>query len=195
MGPSNGEQGIAALAWMPSGLCHGQAARHGERSFEHCPPPFAFRGMTRPPGDLVGLDTSFVLRLLTGEPAPLAARASEELDALRAVGKKAVVSDLVVSEAYFALRYHYEVPKQLALDKLLEFLEDAEIVASGESLAVLRRPGLGKAKPGFVDRVIHAQYLRVASGMLTFEKSASKLPQAIVLQGNRGRRGMETGQE
>lgn len=131
---------------------------------------------------LVGLDTSLVLRLLTGEPASLAAKAVSRLDALRSDGKKAAVNDLVVSETYFALQYHYEVPKQLALEKLKEFLEDGEIVAIGEALEVLQTPGLGKAKPGFVDRVIHAQYLRHARQMLSFEKAASRLPQTIVVK-------------
>lgn len=124
----------------------------------------------------VGLDTSFVLRLLTGEPAVQFEKAIAQLDRLRASGKKAAVSDLVISEAYFALHYHYGVPKQLALDKLKEFMESPEIAATGEAAAILQEPGLGRAKPGFVDRLIHAHYHREAAGMLTFEKAAAKLP-------------------
>ncbi len=137
--------------------------------------------MTRPSQRLVGLDTSFVLRLLTGEPTSLAARALARLDALRAGGQQPAVNDVVVCEVYFALQHHYEVPKQLALDKLREFLESPEIFVLGDALAVLQTPGLGNAKPGFVDRLILAQYLGKASGMLTFEKSASKLSRAIVV--------------
>lgn len=138
--------------------------------------------MSPPPPHRVGLDTSFVLRLLTGEPTTLAAKAVEQLDALRSAGARPSVSDLVVCEAYFALQYHYGVPKQLALDKLREFLESPEIAATGEALPVLRTPALGRAKPGFVDRVIHARYLREEAAMLTFEKSASKLPRAVVVK-------------
>lgn len=128
----------------------------------------------------VGLDTSIVLRLLIGEPAAQAAKAVAMLDALRASGKRGIVSDLVVSEAYFALQYHYEVPKQLALDKLREFLESPEIEHTGQALSILTQPSLGKAKPGFVDRLIHAQYLQMSSGMMTFEKAAAKLPQVTI---------------
>ncbi len=124
---------------------------------------------------LVGLDTSFVLRLLVGEPAAQAKRAVAQLDAMRSEGKQGAVSDLVVSETYFALQYHYEVPKQIALDKLREFLESPEIAPLGESLTILQQSNLGKAKPGFVDRVIHAEYLRKAAAMVTFEKAAGKL--------------------
>jgi len=54
----------------------------------------------------VGLDTSVVLRLLTGEPELQARRALAELDALASSGAVPLVSDLVVSEVYFALQYH-----------------------------------------------------------------------------------------
>ena len=54
-----------------------------------------------------GLDTSVVLRLLLGQPADQAARAVAFLDELSRGGHHAVVSDLVVAEAYFALQHHY----------------------------------------------------------------------------------------
>ena len=127
-------------------------------------------------GNLIGLDTSFVLRLLVGEPAIQAKRAVARLDEIRSQGKQCAVSDLVVSETYFALQYHYEVPKQLALDTLKAFLESPEIVSLGESLAILQQSDLGKSRPGFVDRIIHAEYTRATSMMLSFEKSAGKLP-------------------
>ena len=94
--------------------------------------------MTRPSPQRFGLDTSFVLRLLTGEPSFLAAKAVKRLDALRSAGERAVVGDLVVCEAYFALQHHYDVPKQVALDKLREFLESDEIAAIGESLHICK---------------------------------------------------------
>ena len=128
----------------------------------------------------VGLDTSFLLRLLIGEPTAQARRAIAALDALRAEGKRGVVNDLVVSEAYFALQHHYAVPKQLDLNTLREFLESPEIEGTGAALEILTQPNLGKAKPGFVDRIIHAQYLQTASGMLTFERAAERLPQVTI---------------
>lgn len=130
--------------------------------------------------NLVGLDTSFVLRLLVGEPVAQAKRAVARLDQIRNEGKQCAVTDLVVSETYIALHYHYEVPKQLALDNLKAFLESPEIVPLGVSLAILQHPNLGTSKPGFVDRIIHAEYMRKASIMLSFEKAAGKLPGASV---------------
>jgi len=126
--------------------------------------------------NLIGLDTSFVLRLLVGEPKVQAKRAVAQLDEIRSEGKRCAVSDLVVSETYFALQYHYEVPKQLALDSLKDFLKSPEVVPIGESLAILQQPDLGKSKPGFIDRMIHAEYMQKAEMMLSFEKAAAKLP-------------------
>ncbi len=125
---------------------------------------------------LVGLDTSVVLRLLVGTPTAQAKRAEAELDQIRSAGNRAAVSDLVVAEAYFALQHHYGVPKQVALDTLEQFLKSPEIAPLGESFDILQQANLGKAKPGFVYRVIHAEYSRKTRSMLTFEKAATKLP-------------------
>jgi predicted nucleic-acid-binding protein len=135
--------------------------------------------MSRHPSS-IGLDTSFFLRLLLAEPVALAEKAIAKLDEMKVRGEKGAVSDLVVSEAYFALHYHYEVPKQMALNKLREFLQSPEIDAVGHSLEVLAQPRLGSSKPGFVDRLIHAQYLQATSGMLTFEKAAAKLNKVTI---------------
>lgn len=125
---------------------------------------------------LVGVDTSFVLRLLVGEPQAQALAAVAELDRLSAEGKQIAVSDLVVAETYFALQYHYKVPKKEALKTLKEFLGAAEVKPLGSALHVLSEPDLSRANPGFVDRLIHADYLAHTSGMLSFEKAAKKLP-------------------
>jgi len=130
----------------------------------------------------IGLDTSVVLRLLVGEPASQAERAWQSILDARAAGDRVVVSDLVVSETYFALQHHYGVPKQLALQHLQALLDSGDISASGCAAGVLKTPGLATAKPGFVDRMIHADYLRDAGRVLTFEKAAGKLPRARVLK-------------
>ena len=128
----------------------------------------------------IGADTSFLLRLLIGEPKAQAEAAVKELDQRFAKGERLAVSDLVVAETYFALQHHYEVPKQEALDTLKEFLETPEIVALGVTQTVLAESKLGHANPGFVDRLIHADYLASTAGMLSFEKAARKLPKTQV---------------
>jgi predicted nucleic-acid-binding protein len=129
----------------------------------------------------VGLDTSVVLRLLTGEPELLAGRALAELNALAHNGATTLVSDLVVSEVYFALQYHYDVPKAEALSLLAKFLNESGVKPLGAAATVLALPRLATSNPGFVDRLIHAEYAGSTKEMLTFEKAASRLPGVRVL--------------
>ena len=129
----------------------------------------------------VGLDTSVVLRLLTGEPELQARRALAELDALAHSGAVPLVSDLVVSEVYFALQYHYGVPKGEALALLARFLGESGVKPLGASGAVLAVPDLATANPGFVDRLIHAEYARSTGEVLTFERAAGRFPGVRVL--------------
>ena len=130
----------------------------------------------------VGLDTSVVLRLLVGQPAAQMAAAVAFLDDLHKRGDCPVVSDLVISEAYFALQFHYQVTKAAALSALASMFSTGEIRATGQAGKVLAQPGLATAKPGFVDRLIHAGYAAAGSTMVTFEKSAGKLPKVSVLK-------------
>lgn len=128
-----------------------------------------------------GLDTSVVLRLLVGEPGAQAAKAHVLLDQLTERNEVALISDLVVSEVYFALQYHYQVPKKEALSVLRDFLNSPEIENDGVALNVLAIPKLESAQPGFVDRIIHEQYRGSVGEMVTFEKAAKKLPDTTVL--------------
>ena len=128
-----------------------------------------------------GLDTSVVLRLLLGQPADQAARAVAFLDRLSRGGHHAVVSDLVVAEAYFALQHHYDVSKKDVLLGLQRLFADGEIEPLGAAAEVLAAAGLASAKPGFVDRLIHGAYAGAADEMVTFEKAAGKLKSVRVL--------------
>lgn len=128
-----------------------------------------------------GLDTSVVLRLLTGSPPDQARRALNEVTERLQSGARVSVSDLVISEVYFALQYHYDVPKAEALRLLSVFLSDSGVVCTGAAATVLSTPGLATAKPGFVDRLIHAECRGQAEELLTFETAAARLPGVRVL--------------
>jgi len=122
-----------------------------------------------------------MLRLLLGQPADQAARAVGLLDELSRGRHRAVVSDLVVAEAYFALQYHYGVSKKDALMGLRRLFTDGEIEPLGAVAEVLAVHGLASAKPGFVDRLIHGAYTAAADEMVSFEKAAAKLRSVRVL--------------
>lgn len=130
---------------------------------------------------MTGLDTSVVVRLLVGEPSEQAEHAREFLDGLFEQGEKAAISDLVVSEVYFALQYHYGVPKAKAIEALRTFLESPEIRSAGSAALVLQTKNLERVKPGFVDRLIYHDYAQMGAPMATFEKQARRLEKVIVL--------------
>ena len=130
-----------------------------------------------------GLDTSVVLRLITGEPKPLALAALREVRQRLARQDVLMISDLVISETYFALQHHYRMKKAAALHVIGNFLRLSGIKSSGSATEVLKLTSLATAEPGFVDRLIHAEYLMLDAGMLTFEKLAASLSRVRVLTG------------
>lgn len=130
----------------------------------------------------VGLDTSVILRLLTGEPEEQAKRALNEAQSLIQQGSILLVSDLVVTEVYFALQHHYGMPKSEALTLIAQFLGDKGIQSIGAAATVLAVPNLATAKPGFIDRLIHAEYKLSAPEMLSFEKAAGRLSGVRVIR-------------
>lgn len=126
--------------------------------------------------NFVGLDTSVVIRLLTGSPVKQAERAFKFLQESQQSGKQAIVSDLVVAEAYFALFYHYNVPKSEAMVQLLDFLTSGFVQPEHKGSAILSlKEALTGKQPGPVDRIIHNQYLSYAREMVTFDIPFSRL--------------------
>ncbi|MDR0902117.1 MAG: hypothetical protein LBM92_05040 [Opitutaceae bacterium] len=123
----------------------------------------------------IGLDTSVVLRLLTGEPAPLAQKTVARVMEIISAGGHCLVSDLVVTEAYFALQHHYKLPKSGALAALAAMSAEKGFDFSPAAAALLKTPRLDRANPGFADRLIHAEYRAAAAAMLTCEQAAAKL--------------------
>jgi predicted nucleic acid-binding protein len=120
------------------------------------------------------------MRLLTGDPPDQAEVAATFLVEATAAGDRLLVTDLVIAEVYFALYSKYKVPKAEALQRLREFVESGEVEA-GAASQVLRTPNLASAKPGFVDRLIHATYSNDQARLVSFEKSVNKLAGAKVL--------------
>jgi len=135
------------------------------------------------PDEAVGLDTSVVLRILTGEPEAQARATQDFIRTSVHQGKRIVVSDLVVSEAYFALVTHYRVSKREAVDGLLEMLEREVVYPCQGACAVevLRAMKSSGQKLGLVDRLIHAHYASLPAGLATFEKASRKLSGTVVL--------------
>lgn len=131
---------------------------------------------------IAGLDTSVLVRLLTGRPHDLALRALEFVLERQEAGDVLRVSELVAAEAYYALQHHYGAAKSDALGALRQFLDTPGVEGAGDLAELLATPGLESANPGFVDRVIHGDYLRSgAQQVVTFERATAKLGKVLVL--------------
>lgn len=129
-----------------------------------------------------GLDTSFIIRLLTGDPPEQAAKAQEALERCIERGERPMITDMVVVEAYFALQSYYQVPKAEALKALQHLLESGDVEPVGFALDIMKStPNLANAKPGFVDRIIHAEIRSNGGQLLTFERASAKLTATKVL--------------
>ena len=130
----------------------------------------------------VGLDTSVVVRLLTGAPENQAGKAREFLEGLHARKTIALVSDLVVAETYFALTYHYEVPVPEALEKLAELLESGYVFPDPKGAALETLKSNTQIKAGFVDQLIRNQYLSHAEEVVTFDADFGKMEKVLRLK-------------
>ena len=128
-----------------------------------------------------GLDTSVVLRLLTGQPQDLAARALTRYQDGIAAGDDFCVSDVVAAEAYFALQQHYRKTKEEALEALRGFSSGEGISFSQNFAASINTPNIHKANPGFVDRMLASGYREQGQITLSCEKSFRRLADTEVI--------------
>jgi predicted nucleic acid-binding protein len=100
----------------------------------------------------IGLDTSVVVRLLTGEPPAAARAAARRLEAAAEAGERVVVCDLVAIETYHALHHHYGVPQRDARALLHRFLVSGVVEPEPvEMVPALTATGGGRT-------AIHARY-------------------------------------
>ncbi len=121
-----------------------------------------------------GIDTSILVRLLTGEPR------EDFLDCVAGLiglieheGSEIFASNQVIGEAYVAVQHHYQVSKTDARDGLLEVLRSG-LLSPLNSRAVfeaLEAPG----SPGLFDRLIADDYSRAGLEVLTLDRGMAKL--------------------
>ncbi len=128
------------------------------------------------------LDTSVVMRLLTGQPEDLAMTARRYMAEIEQAGARVFVSNLVVLEVYFACQHHYGMAKEVVLGGLRSLLSMRTFVVHPHLLPLLATEGLDTAKPGFLDRLIHAEAAAAGLPLITFEKAAARLPNTEVLE-------------
>jgi predicted nucleic acid-binding protein len=127
----------------------------------------------------IGLDTSVVLRLLVGVPQGQARVAQRRLEHAIEQGEPVIVCDLVIAEAYYALQFHYHVPKAEARRMLLRFVLSGVARVEPRDAGEVLAPASGA---GLVDRLIHARHRALGVVTLTFERKLGALEGAVRLR-------------
>ena len=121
-----------------------------------------------------GIDTSVLVRFLTGQPRPEYERCQRGLGMMvDEESAEIYASNQVIGEAYVAVQHHYGVGKSEAKDGLLIVLTSG-LIAPLNGHPVLA--ALQEAKgAGLVDRLIAEDYSRTVSETLTLDRSMAAL--------------------
>ena len=127
-----------------------------------------------------GIDTSILVRLLTGMPEADYDGCVERLSVLMTEeGAAVVASNQVIGEAYVAVQHHYGVTTADARAGLLDVFRSGVVAPLNgrsvlEAIRATRRPGL-------LDRLIADDYGRADLDTLTLDKAMASLPRARIL--------------
>ena len=128
-----------------------------------------------------GIDTSILVRLVTGDPADGFERCTAAL--LRLVEKEdaeVFASNQVIGEAYVALQHHYGATKREARSGLASVLQSG-LVAPLDGSVVLEALA-AETGAGLFDRLIGLDYRSRGLGVLTLDRKMAALPQARLLR-------------
>lgn len=126
-----------------------------------------------------GIDTSVLVRLLTGRSRDRFGRTVRHLTTLVGNGANVVASNQVIGEAYIVLQHHYGVPKPAARTALIRVLGSG-LVAPLNGLAVMKLLD-ASGGAGLLDRLIADDYARSDLDTLTLDKAMASLPRARLL--------------
>jgi len=127
-----------------------------------------------------GIDTSILVRLVTGEPtlafdetvAVLTRMVEREHDSFFA-------SNMVIGEAYIALQHHYGINKATARSGLRSVLTSG-LVAPSHGEAVLEALATARGC-GLIDRLIALQYSTDDMTTITLDRKMAALPRVTRL--------------
>ena len=129
----------------------------------------------------LALDTSVLVRILANQPQPLASQVIEDVARRISAGDTMYVSNLVASEAYYAMQHHYGVDKRTILQSFKFISEQVGFLFTEEAKKVLSIERIERSNPGFVDMLIHGESERCGMPVISCEKSFRRLSGAIVV--------------
>ncbi len=123
----------------------------------------------------LGIDTSVLVRLTTGEPERDFQRCVEVLRSLAEDrGSEIFASNQVIGEAYIAIQDHYGVSSSDARAALIDVLTSGLGAPLNGQSVILARPVSGA--PGLFDRLIADDYFRAGLETLTLDRRVASLP-------------------
>ncbi|MCY4586211.1 MAG: hypothetical protein OXB98_09270 [Bryobacterales bacterium] len=127
-----------------------------------------------------GIDTSVLVRLLTGDPTADFAYCVRKLSTLvEEDGSEVFASNQVIGEAYIAVQHHYGVSKADARAGLLEVLRSG-LVSPLNGHAVFSALETSKS-PGLFDRLIADEHSRAGLEILTLDRMMALLSDVLLL--------------
>ncbi len=127
-----------------------------------------------------GIDTSILVRLVTGEPPRAFDEAAAALTRMVERERASLfASNMVIGEAYIALQHHYAVTKPNAKAGLRSVLTSG-LVAPGGGQPVLDALAASRGC-GLLDRLIALQYGAEDLATLTLDRKMATLPQVTRL--------------
>ncbi len=122
-----------------------------------------------------GIDTSVLVRLLTGEPPADFAPCVRKLKSpIEEEGAEVLVSNQVIGEAYIAVQHHYGVSRDDARAGLLDVLCSGLVspLNGGTALAAIE----ARRGAGLLDGLIADDYVRAGLAVPTLDRKMSTLP-------------------
>lgn len=129
-----------------------------------------------------GIDTSILVRLLTGDPKAGFDHSVRKLTHLvEKEDAEIFASNQVIGEAYVALQHHYGISKNDARAALADVLGCGLVVPlNGNNIIDILKLKTGC---GLLDRLIADDYHRAGLVTLTLDRKMASLPDARSLQG------------
>ena len=122
-----------------------------------------------------GIDTSILVRLLTGEPSSDFEYCVTKLSALvRDSAAEIFASNQVIGEDYVAVQHHYRVTKADTRSGLIDVLRSGLVAPLNGATVIEALKGSGG--PGLLDRLIADDYRRDGLETLTLDRRMSGLP-------------------
>lgn len=127
-----------------------------------------------------GIDTSVLVRLVTGHPEPGFEHSLTALSALiENDGAEIFASNQVIGEAYVAIQHHYGISKAETRTGLLEVLQSGLVAPQNGVSVIAALEASGGA--GLLDRLIANDYERAGLSALTLDKRMATLPSTRLL--------------